>query len=811
VDSTEEIFQQKTDIKEIILKLLRYKHYFIFTALIAVALAFAVNKYSTRKYFNKTILLVKEEKGGSFMGSGEMMKGFDLFGGISNVENEITIIKSFPVINQAVMELNLEITYGTEQNLFPFDFLPFKSYEELYKNSPIHVIMDQTHLQPVDLRFYIDVINDSTYRLKARGEKVPLYNYITNDVVDRVDSISINKIYKFGEKVISDHFSFSVHLLEGYHPSMYQEKKLYFLFNNLLWLAGNYQARMNVGTVSPTSSLVNVSLAGSHPMKITDFLNSLTKFYLERNLEKKNKIAYNTVQFIDSRIADIADSLMYAENKLQNFRTSKQVMNLSFQGQKLYEKYNALENDRALLVVKKKYYDYIMEYFEKNSDVSDLVAPSSMDVNDPVLNDLIGKLLNLNAERMNYIREGQEKNLFLRDLEIQIENVKNTILENIKENTKTTEIALQDIDSRMAKLNSQISGLPRTERELIGMERQFKLNDAIYTYLLQKRAEAQIAQASNTSDYEIIEEAQYFKAGLIAPKKMLNYIIALFLGLFFPFIYLVVRDFLNNKVTDFKDVEFITNMPIIGQVLHNKYKSNAIIKDYPKSPLADSFRSIRTNLKFFAKGDDKMIVLLTSSMSGEGKSFCSSNLASVYALLGKKTCLLGFDLRRPALYRDFGLNNETGITSYLIKSHEIDEIIQPTQIKNLDLIAAGPIPPNPVELIASARTAEFFEELKKRYDYIIIDSSPIGAVTDSFLLFSYADINIFTIRQGYTIKEAVKINLKNIKRKGIDNVSIIINDIRLKKNNYGYAYQSSYYNTDKKKNIFQKIFISRHK
>jgi capsular exopolysaccharide synthesis family protein len=198
-------------------------------------------------------------------------------------------------------------------------------------------------------------------------------------------------------------------------------------------------------------------------------------------------------------------------------------------------------------------------------------------------------------------------------------------------------------------------------------------------------------------------------------------------------------------------------------------------------------------------------------MSGEGKSFCSINIASVYALLGKKTLLLGFDLRRPALYKDFNLRNEKGITSFLINNAEIDEIIQPTQIENLDLISGGPIPPNPVELIASERTKVFFNELKKRYDYIIIDSSPIGAVTDSFLLFEFADINIFTIRHNYTVKEAVKTNLKNIKNKNVKNITLLINDIKLKKNSYGYAYQSKYYSNDTNEGGLRKFLRFRKK
>jgi capsular exopolysaccharide synthesis family protein len=811
--ASEEIFQQKTDFKEIIFKILKYRYYFVATLFLALVIAFLINKYSDRKYANGTTLLIREEKGNSFMSSAAngMMGGFDLFGGIKNVENELSILRSFSVINEAIQELNLEVSYVMEESLFPLNFGGFKSFKDLYDNSPITVIMDQTHEQAVNLRFYLEPITDSTFKLIAKGVEVVLFDYVTNSPVGSVDSLNLYGVHRFGENIKGKYFDFVVHKNENFSVRNLKGKRLFFYFNNLFNLTVNYQGSLSIGTTTTTSSVVAISLTGTHPKKITDFLNTLTRVYLEKNLEKKNKIAFNTVKFIDSRISEIADSLMFAENKLQFFRTSNQVMNLSFQGEQMYEKMNSLENERALLIIKQQYYDYIKDYFKRNSDVTDLVAPSAMEVQDPVLNELISELLSLNNQRMNYLQMNNAKNLFLKDLEIQINNVKNTILENISYNYDRILISLEDINSRTAKINSQISRLPRTERELVGMERQFKLNDAIYTFLLQKRAEAQIARASNAPDYEIVDQAYYFRAGIISPKSKLNYIIAAFLGLFFPFIFVIVKDFFNNKISEIKDIEHISNYPIIGQVLHNNSKVKAVITEYPKSPLADSFRAIRTNVNFFAQGRDKMVILITSTMSGEGKSFSSINIASVYALLGKKTLLLGFDLRRPALYKEFNLKNDKGITSYLIKNAEIKDIVQHTQIENLDLISAGPVPPNPVELLASDRNKQFMEELKKLYDYIIIDSAPVGAVTDSYLLFNFADVNIFTIRHNFSLKDAVKSNLKNIELKKIPNVSILVNDVKMKKNAYGYAYQSNYYEDNPKKGLLRKSISKKNK
>jgi capsular exopolysaccharide synthesis family protein len=448
--------------------------------------------------------------------------------------------------------------------------------------------------------------------------------------------------------------------------------------------------------------------------------------------------------------------------------------------------------------MQRKYYDEIKDYFEKNRDMSDLIAPSSMDIQDPLLNQLINELITLNSQRSNLLNQGNTKNLFLNNIEIQIANLKKTILESINNNAATTNIAIQDIENRTARIANEMSRLPTTERQLFGIERKFKLNDAIYTFLLQKRSEAQIARASNSPDYEVIDPARHITTSTIYPKKTLNYLLGIFGGLAVPFIIIVLGDFLNMKISSKKEVESLTQIPIIGHVFHNDSKIKIVVNESTNSPISESFRSIRTNLQFYAKGNEKQVLLITSSYSGEGKSFVAQNLASVFALFGKKTLLIGFDLRRPKLYQDFSLSNNIGMSTALINKSSVAEIIQATSLKNLDFISAGPIPPNPLELIASEKTEVVFNELKKIYDYIIIDSPPVGVVSDAYLLMKYSDVNLFVLRQGYTNKEAFSTNIKQILQKAVPHVSIIINDVNARGMSYDYGYEYTYYSVAKK-------------
>jgi capsular exopolysaccharide synthesis family protein len=749
--------------------------------------------------------LLQEEEKNNFLTSDNIMQGFGLFSGNQNIENEIGILQSFTLINDAIIQLNLETSVFKEEHVFGeflnFDFL--KKDEEIYRDKPIQIIIDKSSLQPINLPIRFSIIDKNKIKIEAYGEEVPMYSYLEDEVIYIADTISINGIYKFDEEIKSKNFNFKIHLKTD-EIQLWKPEKTYFTFNNVNLMTLEYQANISAVNTSKTSSLVVISMKGNNKYKIADFLNTLSNSYLDRNLEKKNRIAINTVKFIDSQISEVSDSLSIAESKLQSFRTSNQVMDLSFQGQKSFEKMSELESQRAVLLMQQKYYDYIRDYFNKNNDMSDLIAPSSMGVQDPLLNQLILELIALNTERNNLLNRGNTKNLFLNNIEIQIGNLKRTIQENIVNNAATTDIAIQDINNRVARINSQMSKLPSTERQLFGIERKFKLNDAIYTFLLQKRSEAQIARASNAPDYEVVDPARYITTAIIYPRRTLNFLIAIIGALLIPFLIIMISEFLNMKISSKKELESITELPILGHVFHNESKNKIVITESSNSPISESFRSIRTNLQFYSRGKEKQVLLLTSSYSGEGKSFISQNLASVFALFGKKTLLIGFDLRRPKIYQDLNLSNKLGMSSVLINQATIEQIIQPTHIENLDYISAGPVPPNPLELIASERTEEVFQELKQMYEYIIIDSPPVGVVSDAYLLTKFADVTLYVVRQNFTNRDAFTNNIEHILQKKISNVSIILNDVKARGMSYDYGYEYTYYSDTNKKGFLKK-------
>ncbi|NJO92240.1 MAG: hypothetical protein HC831_27175 [Chloroflexia bacterium] len=377
-------------------------------------------------------------------------------------------------------------------------------------------------------------------------------------------------------------------------------------------------------------------MRGTNVPKLVDFVNALSTEYLKKGIERKNLIAENTIKFIDTQVGEISDSLNFSETLLQNYRAENKVMNMDFQSQQAMTALENLKNQRAEILVKAKYYDYLSKYLRENKDGQDLIAPSSLGIDDPILGSLINELTRMFNDRLEIQYNSKKDNPYLSSIELRINTMKKTILENIENQLNATKISLQEIDQRVEQVTERVNKLPETQRQLFGFERKFKLNDALYTYLLTKRSEMQIAKASYLPDNEIIDVARDTEFITIAPNTKRNFMIALFLGLGIPLAFMLLKDFMNDKIQLSEDIEAITDFPILGHIIRNKEKKYTIAYDNPMCLTSESLRSIRTNFQFISNEKSKHVVLVTSSMMNEGKSFVCINMALSFALNNKK-------------------------------------------------------------------------------------------------------------------------------------------------------------------------------
>jgi capsular exopolysaccharide synthesis family protein len=756
---------------------IKYWYVFAISIFICVGCAFFLNFTAEPVYQIKTTILIKDNNKNTNDPSKELLSTFLMFSPNNDFQNELLLLQSSSLIASAVKKAGFEITYYQKRGL---------KKSELYTASPFKVLIDAKHIQPVNLKFQIIPLNGNQFRIICeKSDKIWLYNFETYNIASSVSKISLDQTARYGDTIKGDNFKFRVISDASRLQKFKSNTKFYFWFNDLNGLVNYFQGSLSVVQTNTEVTAADISIKLNHPDKGIDFLNAYTEAYLQKNLDRKNFIATNTIKYIDHELSNIADSLNFTEKNLRNFRSSHQVMDMSSKANRIFDLTRDLENQKAELQARAKYYEYINDYLTNNREISDLMIPSAMEVNNEMLSKITQDLLNLSTEKNNLSKNKQDKSPYFNTLTIRIENLKNALSENIKYSINTNNLSISGVEERLAKLYGDINQLPETERQLFGIERKFKLNDNTYTFLLEKRAEAQIAKASNLPDNEIVEAAKMKPEVPISPNKRLNLIISILAGLFFPFCYFWVKQALDETVSDEKTLKDISKLPSIGNVYHNiDPDQKLVLIDLPQSQISESLRTVRTNLDYFLQGKRQQVILFTSTTSGEGKSFIALNIAISLALLERKTILVDFDFRKPKLFEFLGMANTPGATSYLINKANLQDIIIPTGIKNLDFITAGPIPPNPVELIGSEKTDQLINHLKSKYDYIIIDTPPSGLVSEALVLMKYSDLKIFVVRLNHTPKKQFANLLEEMDAKNINNMCLLLNDNPVKRNSY---------------------------
>jgi len=777
--------EESVDIKYYLFKAIEYWYLFLIAIPICIAIAYYINHKNPKIYKVETTLLIRQEQ--SAMDLKSMMPE-NLMGSSTideqSVHNEIGILKSYELTQKTIHDLDFEVSYYRDNSL---------SDKQLYHQAPFYVEYDTSHLQPLHSKIYVKKENDGTITVSLKKEKAALYNYEEQEIKRIKNEIDFNENVEFGEFVETDYCKFRIFSKEPQNRNW--ESDHYFKFASYRSLYRKYH-NFKVST-DEKSTILTVSIETQNIEKGKRFLNTLMDYYMKRSVSKKNEIARETISFINEQIKEVSDSLRESEKKLEQYRSSEELMDVGILTEKSYENLDRLQSEKAEILVRLKYFDYLKEYLSKNEDIKELVAPSSMGIEDPLLQKLISRLTELYSEKTDIEINSKKDNPYLSRIKTKITELKNTLLENINNLINKNNIRLKDIKQRIDNASQEVRQLPLKQRQLYNFERQFDLYNEIYTFLLKKRSETEIGKAGNIPVHEIVDEARVKPLSPVRPKTSKNYMIAFLLGLLIPGGFVILSDYFNDKITDAKTIEDISDYPVVGNIVHKKGEVENVIHEEPHSVIAEAFRSVRTNFQFLAGGTDVPVALVTSAGQGEGKSFVSINLATSFAMYKRKTVLVSFDLRRPNIYNIFHLKDKPGLSGFLSNNCNYEDIIYHSDIDNLDIIPAGHIPPNPSELIASERTDELFENLKKQYDYIFLDTPPVGLVTDAFLLVKHSTTNLFVVRHDYTGKRMFQTLIRNLGQKNIQNVNIIVNDIKLKSKGYeyqyGYRYDAKYY------------------
>lgn len=558
-------------------------------------------------------------------------------------------------------------------------------------------------------------------------------------------------------------------------------------------VAIGYSSALTIEPTSKTSTIAAVSLKNTNVQRAIDFINDLIAVYnIDTNTEK-NEVAQKSADFIEERIGIINNELGTTENELAAFKQRAGLTDLSSDAQLALQESSKYEQQYAENATQINLVTYLRDYIN-NPDNNDEVIPANVGLSDVNLASAIEKYNNLVVERKRLLRTSSESNPAIINLNTGIEAMRHNVKTTVNSVLKGLQITRNNIDRQSRKYESRISNAPKQEQEFMTISRQQEIKATLYIMLLQKREENAITLAATANNGRIIEEP--IPGDIVSPKGKLIYIIALVIGIGIPISIIYLLNLLRFRIEGHTDVEKLTTVPIIGDIPLTDAGKNGTptiaVRENDNNIMAETFRSLRTNLLFIMGDPDKKVILVTSTISGEGKTFMASNLAVSLALLGKKVILVGLDIRKPGLNKIFHLSHkEKGITQYLAapQSTDLHALIQPSGItSNLDLLLGGPIPPNPTELLARQSLEDTISTLRKEYDYIVLDTAPIGMVTDTLILSRVADASIYVCRADYTHKTDYQLINELQEHHRLPNLCTVVNGIDMKKKKYGYYY-----------------------
>jgi len=777
------------DFKGFLFKLLSYWPLFLISLAIAFGIAYYVNVRKLAVYRMSTLVTIKDDQNPFFTANTSLTFNW---GGTTDKVNTAVVTLNSRTHNEKVVErLQYYINYKRDGKYQLVD---------AYKQTPFFIEADTTKPQLLGQQFKVVFKDSVNFTLTAEiledGNKTfQIFNGEKEKLRRFVQSGLLEETFQIGTPITTPYFNGT--FLPNKELKVRPNKPYYFNFSNFDNAVKGYLS-VKVNPANTGSSVLNLSLVGKNKARIVDYLNTSVQVLSDDMLERKNLFATKTIRFIDSSLGVKTKELKDVEKELNDFRDKNNVFDLNSEGVEIKTKLSGLDVRKEGVDRELTYYNTLEDYLRTRNDYTEVPAPSVAGINEASITTGVSQIVQLAQRRSTLEYSYKEGATPLLDIDRQIDAVKNVLLENITSTKGLKNQELRSINSEIGSLEFQIKKLPKEQQDLLKIERQYSLTDRVYNMFLSKKGEADLVKAANVSDVQVIDEAKDTGGGKIGPNTQLNYVMALLFGLIIPFVFVFLRVFFDTKVHHLNEVERNSRIPILGVIGKSRLDSNLAVLSKPKSAIAEAFRALRSGLQFLYRKqgiEGCKTVLVTSSVSGEGKTFTSINIASVFALSQKKTVLVGLDLRKPKIFGDFDINNATGVVNFLVNDATVADIIQPTKVSNLDIITSGPIPPNPSELLMSERMELLVEKLKEEYDYIILDTPPMGLVADSLELLKYADATIYMIRQNYTRKRMLSMINEKYKRGEVKNISFVLNYYQEKAKygyGYGYGYGSGY-------------------
>ena len=771
-DKLGEQSEEQVNIQELLFRYLIHWPWFVVSIIICIACAWGYLRLTTPIYNISATVLIKDEKkgGGASMSSDLEKMGLEGFvSSSSNVDNEIEVLRSKSLAREVVNNLGLFVTYMDE------DEFPSK---ELYHTSPVLVSLTHQEADKLPGRMEINMILQPT---GALGVQITVGEKEYRKQFDKLPAV-----FPTDEGTVA--FFANNDTLSAVCPeNITKERHITAFINRPFSVLKEYVNSLSIAPTSKTTSVVVISLENTNTRRGRDYINKLLEMYNINANNDKNEVAQKTAEFIDERIGIISKELGSTEQDLENFKRSAGITDLSSEaqialtGNAEYEK-KRVENQTQINLVMD------LQRYMKGNEYE--VLPSNIGLQDAASAGAIDRYNQMLVERKRLLRTSTENNPTIINLDTSIRAMRTNVQATLDATLKGLQITKEDLAREASRYSRRINDAPTQERQFVSIARQQEIKSGLYLMLLQKREENAITLAATANNAKIIDEA-LADDNPISPKKTIVYLAALVLGVGLPVGVIYLIGLTKFKIEGRADVEKLTSLPVVGDIPLADEKTGSIaVFENQNNLMSETFRNVRTNLQFMLE-NGKNVILVTSTISGEGKSFISANLAISLSLLGKKVVIVGLDIRKPGLNKVFNIpKKEHGITQYLTNTTaNLMDFVQPSDInKNLFILPGGTVPPNPTELLARGGLEKAIETLKANFDYVILDTAPVGMVTDTLLIGRVADLSVYVCRADYTHKAEFTLINELAENNKLPNLCIAINGLDLNSRKYGYYY-----------------------